>query len=163
MRKKLFPSAMLLCAALLIGCGGSNTYSPDVQGGGGNPSFALTVTPASQTVLNGGSTTYTVTATSSNGFSTPINLSITGVPTGGTGTFAPASITPAPGGANSTLTINTAGGTGSVAGTIRSPHRGRDVDPGAYTLTIIAMGGGITQQRQVQLTVQANGGGGGNQ
>jgi hypothetical protein len=71
--------------------------------------FTVTATPSSQTVQSGGSTTYTVTVSSSGGtFSSPAALTVSGLPTGATGSFSPASVTPGSTSANSTLTVQTA-------------------------------------------------------
>jgi uncharacterized repeat protein (TIGR01451 family) len=70
------------------------------------PDFTLSVSPASRTVQRGGSTTYTITITPTNGFSGDVALSITGLPSGATGSF-----TPTPATTNSTLTVTTSGST----------------------------------------------------
>ncbi|HEY6971911.1 MAG TPA: hypothetical protein VJA94_22055 [Candidatus Angelobacter sp.] len=64
--------------------------------------FVMTATPATQTTLGGGSVDYKVSVTSDN--AAPVNLSVTGLPAGATGTFNPASITHA---GTSTLTVAT--------------------------------------------------------
>jgi hypothetical protein len=64
--------------------------------------FVMTATPASQTTLGGGSVDYKVTVNSDN--AAPVNLSVSGLPAGATGTFSPASITRA---GTSTLTVAT--------------------------------------------------------
>jgi Galactose oxidase-like, Early set domain/PKD domain len=66
--------------------------------------FSISASPASQTVLPGGSATYTVTATPVNGFSGTISFSVTGLPTGATASFNPGSIASS---GSSTLTIAT--------------------------------------------------------
>jgi RHS repeat-associated protein len=55
-------------------------------------SFTLAVTPGSGTLLQGQSTSLAVTISSTNSFPGVANLSVTGVPTGLTATFQPASI-----------------------------------------------------------------------
>ena len=64
--------------------------------------FVIDVTPATQTTLGGGSVNYKVNVSSDN--AAPVNLSVTGLPTGATGTFNPPSIT---GTGSSTLTVAT--------------------------------------------------------
>jgi len=72
------------------------------------PDFSIAATPGAQSVATGQSAPFTVTATAnSTGFSTPIILSVSGLPAGATGTFSPASITPGAGSASSTLTVTT--------------------------------------------------------
>ncbi len=66
--------------------------------------FSLTTAPASQNGAQGSAITYTVTANNVGGpFAPPIVLTISGLPVGTTGTFAPASINT---GATATLTLN---------------------------------------------------------
>ena len=66
------------------------------------PDFALSLSPASQTVAAGLATTFTATVAASGGFSSPVNLSCSGLPVGATCGFAP---NPAPPG-NSTLKLS---------------------------------------------------------
>ncbi|WP_158789016.1 choice-of-anchor D domain-containing protein [Granulicella sp. L46] len=73
------------------------------------PDFTVSVTPAIETVNYGGVATYQVTVGSVNGdFSNAVALSATGLPTGATATFAPASVTPGGESEGSVLTIQTA-------------------------------------------------------
>src|SRR6185437_7088968 len=58
-----------------------------------SPDFSLSVTPSSQSVPAGASTTYTATVAAQNGFSAATNLSVSGLPAGATAAFNPASIT----------------------------------------------------------------------
>ncbi|MEO8639150.1 MAG: N-acetylmuramoyl-L-alanine amidase [Chloroflexota bacterium] len=71
------------------------------------PEFSLTLSPASQSVRGGGSVGYTVTVTSLNGFAGAVSLSVSGLPSGSSGSFNPTSVTVAPTG-TSILTIKTA-------------------------------------------------------
>ena len=64
--------------------------------------FIVSVTPAKQTTLGGGTVSYKVNVFSDN--AAPVNLSVTGLPTGATATFAPPSITHT---GSSTLTVVT--------------------------------------------------------
>jgi hypothetical protein len=64
--------------------------------------FVIDATPASRTTLGGGVVGYTVSVTSDN--AAPVNLSVSGLPAGATGTFNPASITHQ---GKSTLTVAT--------------------------------------------------------
>ena len=54
------------------------------------PDFAISVSPASRSVVPGGNTTYTVTVTPLAGFTGLVNLTTTGLPTGALGAFDPA-------------------------------------------------------------------------
>jgi hypothetical protein len=80
-----------------------------LSGSGINPAdFAVSATPASQTVQPGGSTTYAVSVSSTGGtFSSPVGLTVSGLPTGATGSFSPTSITPGSESSASTLTVQT--------------------------------------------------------
>jgi len=72
------------------------------------PDFTVSVTPPAQTVTYGGQATYQVTVGSINGdFSGTVALTATGLPTGATATFAPASVTPGGETSGSVLTIQT--------------------------------------------------------
>jgi hypothetical protein len=68
------------------------------------PSFRLAASPGSQTVNAGNSRTYTVTATTTNGFTGTVAITCP-LPFAGTCTPSPASIVPTASGATSTLTV----------------------------------------------------------
>ena len=73
------------------------------------PDFTVAVTPPVETVAYGGLATYQVTVGEINGdFSGTVALSATGLPTGATATFTPASVTPGGESSWSVLTIQTA-------------------------------------------------------
>ncbi|MBO0719538.1 MAG: hypothetical protein J2P41_01870 [Blastocatellia bacterium] len=90
----------------------------------------------------GSSQTVGVSTSASGSFNSAIALSISGLPSGASGTFSPTSIA-APGTGSSNLTI-TAGAT---------------TPTGTYNLTITGTGGGITHTTTVILTVSSSGGG----
>ncbi|MBK6795226.1 MAG: hypothetical protein IPG76_00065 [Acidobacteria bacterium] len=72
--------------------------------------FAVSVSPTSRTVVQGQSTTYTVTVQSVSGFSGPVTLNVKSLPGNivGCTAFSPATVTvPANGSVNSTLTLCT--------------------------------------------------------
>ena len=69
--------------------------------------FLLTLSPTSQSVRGGGSVGYAVTVTSLNGFAGAVSLSVSGLPSGSSGSFNPTSVTVAATG-TSILTIKTA-------------------------------------------------------
>jgi len=100
--------------------------------------FSLSATPSSQTVLPGGSTTYTATVTPINGFNGTVNFSVSGLPSGATASYNPASITAS---GSTTLTVNTSGTT----------------PPGSYPLTIQGTSGPRTRTVSVTLVVNGNG------
>ncbi|MEY2502551.1 MAG: hypothetical protein QOI07_2885 [Verrucomicrobiota bacterium] len=69
------------------------------------PDFGLSITPASVTVAkNGGTATYTVAISRTGGFSSPLNMSISGLPAGITPNFSPNPAT----GSSTTLTLTVA-------------------------------------------------------
>ena len=67
------------------------------------PDFTIAVSPASASVAAGSSTSYSVTTTAVNGSTQSITLSVSGLPSGVTGSFSPATVTA---GSSSTLTIS---------------------------------------------------------
>lgn len=97
------------------------------------PDFSLSITPASQTIGTGKSTSYTVNINRTNGFSSSVTLSTSGLPTGITGSFSTNPTT-----ANS-VTLTTAVATSVV--------------PGTYNFTISATGGSPALTRSVSATI----------
>ncbi len=76
------------------------------------PDFTIACSPSSLTAAQGGSATSTCTITSQNSFNSTVSLSCSGLPSGATCSFSPASVTPpANGSATSSLTVNVAGTT----------------------------------------------------
>ncbi len=76
------------------------------------PDFTISCSPSSLSAAQGGSATSTCTVTSQNGFNSAVSLSCSGLPSGATCSFSPASVTPpANGSANSSLTVNVSGST----------------------------------------------------
>lgn len=103
------------------------------------PDFALSASPASQTVAPGASTSYTVTVTPSGGFSGTVAFSASGLPAGAGASFSPPSVA---GSGPSTMTVNTSGATA----------------PGTYPLTITGTSGSLVHTAAVTLVVSsANG------
>jgi len=103
--------------------------------------FTITATPSPQTVAPGASAVYDVHAEFLNGFSNPVNLSVTGLPAGATPVFGRNPLTPPPPPQNddSTLTISTM----------------PETPEGDYTLTISGDSGPLHRQTTVVLHVQA--------
>src|SRR5439155_1188494 len=99
--------------------------------------FAISATPSSQTVVQGASTSYTATVTPSGGFTGTVSFSLTGLPAGAGGTFAPASVMNGSG--SSTLTVTTSATTPA----------------GSSTLTIKGTSGNLSHSANVMLTVTA--------
>jgi uncharacterized membrane protein len=105
------------------------------QGPGGNPNFTLSASPTSLTVNRGASGVGTITITRSGGFTSAVALSATGLPSGVTATFNPASTT----GGSSTLTLAAS----STAAT------------GTVNVTINGSGGSLSRSTTLSLTVNA--------
>jgi subtilisin family serine protease len=98
------------------------------------PDFTLGVTPASVTLRRNGQVTAAVSVGSLGGFSSAVTLSVTGLPSGVTATFAP---NPASPGGSSTLTLRAT----------------RRATLGQVTLTITGVGGGKTHTKTLVLNV----------
>jgi hypothetical protein len=78
------------------------------------PAFTVGVTPAALTVTGGQSGTTTVSVTPQNGFNSLVTLTCSGLPTGATCIFAPASVTPSGTAASTKLTVTTAATTAEL-------------------------------------------------
>lgn len=96
------------------------------------PDFSLSASPASVSVVQGGSNTSTITVNPVNGFNGSVTLSASGLPSGVTATFAPN-----PASTTSTLTL-----TASLSTPL-----------GTSTVTITGVSGALTHQTTIQLTV----------
>src|SRR5204862_162567 len=117
----------------ITGVSGSLTHTTTVTLVVTAPSdFTLSASPTSRTVTQGGSTSYAVTISPTGGFTDPVTLSVSGLPSGATGSFAPNPAT-----ASSTLSVTT------------SPI----TLPGTYTLTITGVSGSLTHTTTVTLVV----------
>src|SRR5581483_11439247 len=99
------------------------------------PDFTFSAGPASQTVTANGGTSYTVSVGALNGFTGAVSLNVSGVPSGATASFSPASITGGSG--SSTLTISTSCSTPA----------------GTYSLTITGASGSLSHSATVTLVV----------
>jgi hypothetical protein len=98
--------------------------------------FNLTVSPASQSVIQGQNAGYGITVGSSGGFSEVVVLSLSGLPAGATGSISPNSIT---GSGIASLSITTSAGTPG----------------GTYTLTITGTSGPLVRTTTATLVVLA--------
>jgi hypothetical protein len=106
-----------------------------------NPYFLISASPQTLTIPQGGLGTSTITSTLNGNFNSTVTLSASGLPTGASASFSPASLA-APGGGVSTLTL-TVGATTPV---------------GSYNITVTGSGGGQTHSTTIALTVTAAGG-----
>lgn len=98
------------------------------------PDFTLSVSPSSRIISSGGSVDFLIDLTSVGGFSSPVSLSVSGLPSGASHSFSANNQVPD---FSSTLSISVPSGT---------PVR-------TYSITISASGGGITHQQTVTLEV----------
>ncbi len=121
---KAFEQAKAAANAAAQG-GGPTLYKND---------FSLSASPSTQTVAQGSSTSYTVTVAATTGRRQTVQFSVSGLPSGATGTFSPSSVT---GSGSSTLSVGTAAT--PLAGT--------------YPLTITASGTYATHTAIVTLVV----------
>jgi hypothetical protein len=101
-----------------------------------NPDFTLSVSPSSQTVNRGSRTSYTVTIARSGGFTGSVQLSLSGLKRGTSGSFSPNPI----GSAATTSTLSISANRWAATGT--------------FTLTVTAASGTISHTTQVTLKVQ---------
>jgi hypothetical protein len=120
----------------LLRTGGPNAWSTRIASfrfpSCGPADFALSASPAAQTISAGNGTSYTVTVTALAGFNGSVTLNVGGLPAGATGTF---STNPAT--ATSTLTVTTSAATPA----------------GIYPLTIGGVSGALMHTTTVQLLV----------
>jgi hypothetical protein len=96
--------------------------------------FSVSATPASQTMLPGDSTTYTVTVTPGTGSAAAVAFRVSGLPSGATASFNPASVS---GSGSTTMHVSS-----SLLTLL-----------GSYPLTVSGDGGGITRSATVTLVV----------
>jgi subtilisin family serine protease len=100
------------------------------------PDFGLSAAPASATVVAGQSTAYAIGVSSQGSFAGSVTLSVTGLPSGATATFAPNPVK-APGSA--TLTIRTT----------------RSATRGTFTLKVTGRSGTLSHQATATLVVRS--------
>jgi hypothetical protein len=96
--------------------------------------YSLSGSPGTQTIKPGGSTSYTVTVTPGTGFTGNITFGASGLPSGATATFSPATVTTS---GSTTMTV-------VVSST--SP-------PGVYPLTITGTSGSVSETANVTLAL----------
>ncbi|WP_285248485.1 hypothetical protein [Pseudarthrobacter sp. efr-133-R2A-89] len=104
--------AALIALLLLLGSAGALIAASNNP----KPGITVQVSPASQSVQQGQSATYTVTVTSTGGFSGAVNLATAGLPAGAAGAFTPSSVTLNSGSA-ATATFNATSSATTPAGT----------------------------------------------
>ncbi|WP_194926366.1 glycosyl hydrolase 2 galactose-binding domain-containing protein [Catenulispora pinisilvae] len=137
-----YKSADLQGATPVVSLYGWNAAKTDVAAGTGTGvtnDFSLTDSPAAGTVTQGSSTTATVSTSVVGGSAESVALTASGLPTGATATFSPASVTA---GGSSTLTVATAATTPA----------------GTYPITITGTALSATHTASYSLTVNSSGG-----
>jgi hypothetical protein len=102
------------------------------------PDFSISALPSSQSIAQRGGVSYSVTINALNGFSDTVNLSVSGLPSGATASYAPTAVS---GSGSSTLTLTTAAST----------------PVGTYTLSI--KGASATLNHSVNVTLSVTSGG----
>ena len=108
------------------------------------PDFSLSVSPSSQSVVQGGSTTYTVTVAPSATFKGAVQLSAGGLPAGAAATFSPNPAT-----STSTMTVTTSTTTPTGSSTITVTGTNGSLSHTATTiLTVTAAALAYTQSPQ---------------
>ena len=99
------------------------------------PDFSISASPSSQSTAQGGNAPYTVSVSALNGFTDTVNFSVSGLPSGASASFAPASVS---GSGSSTLTVTTSAST----------------PVGSYTLSV--SGATSTLNHSVNVTLNVN-------
>ena len=101
------------------------------------PDFSLGASPSSQAIVAGGSTSYTVSATRTGGFTGDVTLSASGLPSGVSVSFSPDPVVNP--GTTSMLSVTTGAGTAA----------------GSYPITVTGTGGSLTRSTSATLVVNA--------
>ncbi|MGC4788574.1 S8 family peptidase [Micromonospora sp. DT178] len=102
--------------------------------------FSVSVSPTSGSTAPGGSVTATVGTATTNGSAQSVSLSASGLPSGATASFSPATVTS---GGSSTLTVSTSAST----------------QPGTYSVTVTGTAASGSRTATYSLTVTGTGGG----
>jgi hypothetical protein len=125
-------------AITVTGASGSLTHSAGaslVVNAPPPPDFSLSASPTSQNVIQGASTTYTISVARVSGFAGDVALSVSGLPSGASGSFSPNPATVST--STSTLTVTSSAST----------------TPGTYTLTVTGTSGSLTHTTSPTLVV----------
>ncbi len=128
-------TGLVAVVGVAVGCGSSEGPGGDP---GPNPTISISVTPASLTVVQGGSGSVAASITRGGGFTGTVNIVTEGAPAGVTAAVS---------------NVTTSGTTTSGTVTVTVPT---SVAPGTYTLTVRASGSGVTDATATfSLTVTA--------
>jgi hypothetical protein len=113
------------------------------------PDFALTATPAAQTSYLGASVTYQLAVAplvTTNPFNSAVTLSVSGLPSGATASFAPGSVTPGAASAGSVMTVTIPALRGQNRGV---PADGRPAAPPIVFATLL-LAFGLARNKRVR-------------
>ncbi|QXV57616.1 metallophosphoesterase [Amycolatopsis sp. TNS106] len=120
----------------------TDTATGKCKKGVSSPAFSVGTSPSSVSVKPGGTASVTVNVGSTGGFSSATALSVSGLPSGVTGTISPSSVTPpANGTTTATLTLTAS-----------------DTATGSATATVTGSSGSATQTAKVSVSVGSAGG-----
>jgi hypothetical protein len=126
------PLALLGVLVTLVG--GAVVYAAAAS----KANFSITATPATQTVGQGNTASYTLTVTRLNGFTGSVSLAASNLPSGASAQFSPSSTIDS---SATTATLKLKAGTTTPAGT--------------YTVTVTGTSGSLVNTTTVQLVVQS--------
>lgn len=128
-------AALLVVPILALGA-----CSGDDDGGITNPTGTISVTLGTTTITlaQGQSNTVLVSVTRSDGFDGAVALSVTGAPSGVTGTFSPASVASGSTSSTLTLSVSASAATGSHALTVHASAAGIAEKTATLTLVVNA-------------------------
>ncbi|MDQ0145944.1 COG1470 family protein [Pseudarthrobacter niigatensis] len=133
-RRRIGIKAALVALVLLLAGAGSLIAAANNP----KPGITVQVSPASQSVQQGQLASYTVSLTSTGGFSGAVNLTAAGLPAGAGGAFSPSSVT-LNSGSTATATLNATTAATTPAGT--------------SSITITAASGKVSGSATASLTV----------
>ncbi|MDQ0663249.1 hypothetical protein QFZ35_001747 [Arthrobacter ulcerisalmonis] len=132
-KRRVIKSALIALLLLLVSAGALIAAANNPK-----PGITVQVSPASQSVQQGQSASYTVTLTSTGGFTGAVNLGTAGLPAGAAGAYTPSSVS-LKSGSTATATLNVTTAATTPAGT--------------SSLTITGTSGKVSGSTKASLTV----------
>jgi hypothetical protein len=136
LRRSLFSLVILGALCAIAGCGNSTTPGTGAPSPS-NPNFVLSLASPGLSVTQGTTVSLSLSTTGSNGFSSPVSIQLSGLPSGVTYGPTPASVTP---GSSLSLTITAAAtaATGQVGVTVTGSS-GSLSHTASFSLTVKAL------------------------
>lgn len=136
LRRSLFSLAILCVLCATVGCGYSRKAAPGTPSPS-NPDFVLNLAAPSLSVTQGTTASLSLSTTGSHGFSSPVSIQLSGLPSGVTYGPTPASVTP---GTSLSLTITAAAtaATGQANVTVTGSS-GSLIHTASFSLTVEAL------------------------